>query len=164
MYTKHQKTCTVCKETKTISEFYVSGTRHTGTVIYQPRCKQCYSVHYLKKWHQKNKDEKAIEVNRRKRNRTKDQEKDIRLKTRYGINLESYNNMYESQKGECKICGKHEEVLRIDHNHKTHVVRDLLCHSCNTLLGHAKEDISILNKAIEYLKEHSDKFQGNTVA
>lgn len=41
-----------------------------------------------------------------------------------------------------------------DHNHKTEKFRGWLCHSCNTLLGHAGDNIEILKRAIDYLQIH----------
>ena len=39
----------------------------------------------------------------------------------------------------------------VDHCHDTKKVRGLLCAKCNTLLGMAKDDVSILQNAITYL-------------
>jgi hypothetical protein len=33
-------------------------------------------------------------------------------------------------------------------------IRDLLCNSCNSLIGYAKENIDILQKSIDYIKNH----------
>ena len=41
----------------------------------------------------------------------------------------------------------------IDHNHNTKEVRGILCLTCNTLLGMAKDNIQVLNKAVKYLME-----------
>lgn len=41
--------------------------------------------------------------------------------------------------------------LYIDHDHATGQVRGLLCHSCNLILGHAKDSVVLLNSAIKYL-------------
>jgi len=81
------------------------------------------------------------------------------LKRKYGISLDEYNQLVESQGDSCAICGTTDKgVARgkfrywsVDHNHATGEVRGLLCQKCNVLLGMAKDDISILEKAIEYL-------------
>lgn len=59
----------------------------------------------------------------------------------------------------CPICEKGSipgitANLVIDHNHENGLAREWLCDSCNTGLGRFKDDISALNKAIEYLKKH----------
>lgn len=40
----------------------------------------------------------------------------------------------------------------IDHCHKTGKVRGLLCKTCNTGIGHLKDDPNILRSAINYLE------------
>ena len=58
--------------------------------------------------------------------------------------------MWKDQEGICLICKKDEATV-VDHCHITDTVRGLLCHSCNLLLGQAKDNIEILRNAIEYL-------------
>jgi glycerol-3-phosphate dehydrogenase len=85
------------------------------------------------------------------------QSTNARLKREYGIDSEEYKSILEKQKGCCAICGTNEcsvkRVFSVDHNHTTKKVRGILCHNCNVLLGNAKENISILENAITYLKE-----------
>lgn len=42
----------------------------------------------------------------------------------------------------------------IDHNHTTGIVRDVICHNCNVIIGLAKENTSTLEKIIKYIKLH----------
>lgn len=76
----------------------------------------------------------------------------------YGITLKDYDKMLKEQNGECWICGIKTPGgngrFHIDHDHKINGkkgIRGLLCMNCNRLLGHAKDDIEILAKAITYL-------------
>lgn len=81
------------------------------------------------------------------------------LKRLYGLSLQDYDRMLADQGGVCAICGNtctRFEYLSVDHDHDTSAVRGLLCHSCNTMLGYAREDISILARAIEYLNEEQN--------
>lgn len=59
--------------------------------------------------------------------------------------------------GTCAICGIPEiqcsTKLHMDHNHITGEFRGFLCSKCNHFLGLANDDIEILSKAIDYLKE-----------
>ena len=55
---------------------------------------------------------------------------------------------------ECVICGA-EENLVVDHCHKTHVVRGMLCNHCNRGLGHFKDDPELLEFARIYLLSYS---------
>ena len=50
----------------------------------------------------------------------------------------------------CQICGKKEDLV-VDHNHKTNVVRGILCNHCNRGIGHFLDNESLLELAIKYL-------------
>lgn len=61
----------------------------------------------------------------------------------------------------CPICEKRSIVditvtIRRDHDHNTGTGREWICDSCNTGLGRFKDDITILETAIEYLKHFED--------
>jgi hypothetical protein len=83
-----------------------------------------------------------------------------KLKNRYGLSLDEYNQKLNLQNGLCAICGQPEtkvgrgrvQHLSVDHCHKTGMNRGLLCDQCNKTLGNMRDDISLLYKAIEYLK------------
>lgn len=54
----------------------------------------------------------------------------------------------------CDVCGtavngKHQHI---DHCHDSGVVRGVLCHSCNTILGHVQDDPALLRRLAEYLE------------
>ncbi len=60
----------------------------------------------------------------------------------------------------CPICKKASipsitAKLVIDHNHETGNARAWICDSCNTGLGRFKDNIALLEEAIEYLKNYS---------
>lgn len=92
-----------------------------------------------------------------------DKVKEQRLR-KYGITLEEYNMRREQQKYCCMICKRNEReveqgratanttALQVDHCHVTQTIRGLLCTNCNTMLGKVKDDVSILEAAIVYLK------------
>ena len=87
----------------------------------------------------------------------KRQERKYNLKKRYGISLEEYENLLEAQQFKCKICGTTEAGNRhgtmvVDHHHESGQVRGLLCHNCNVMLGHAKDNVLTLSGAIDYLR------------
>lgn len=78
------------------------------------------------------------------------------LKVKYGVTQEWYEQQLEKQNGRCAVCGTEDpgkglKHFHIDHNHATGEVRGLLCHSCNTGIGLFKEDINLIEKAIEYV-------------
>ena len=84
------------------------------------------------------------------------------LKKSFGITLEVFNEMLDSQNSLCAICSKPETMfdskqkvirrLSVDHCHTTGKVRGLLCSHCNHAIGKFKDDVDLLQKAINYLK------------
>lgn len=117
------KTCIDCGKTKKEDEFYAKREKETHAY-----CKVCHRL----------------------RNRR------YQLKWAYNITVEDVLSMRKSQDYSCKICGVHEDDLNrglfVDHDHSTGKVRGLLCDDCNVLLGRAKDDTSILEEAIQYLR------------
>lgn len=75
------------------------------------------------------------------------------LKAKYGITLEQYDQMFNKQGGVCAICGRPPKIRRlaVDHDHKTGIVRGLLCFRCNYGLGFWKDDKQLLGAALTYL-------------
>lgn len=80
------------------------------------------------------------------------------IKTYFGMTLNQYNELFNKQCGCCAICGAHpigkRRMLHVDHDHNTGKTRGLLCHTCNILLGGAKDNVDILYKAIDYLTKN----------
>lgn len=82
--------------------------------------------------------------------------RDAYLLRTYGITEAEYEQVLERQGGKCAICrrkpaaGKH---LVVDHDHRTGVVRGLLCPvKCNyQLLGRNDKDPELFLRAYEYL-------------
>lgn len=61
----------------------------------------------------------------------------------------------DRQGGKCDICGisKKEDRLHVDHDHATGRIRGLLCHRCNSMLGLARDDTTILANGVKYLEK-----------
>jgi len=75
-----------------------------------------------------------------------------RLEYLYGITLDDYEEILDSQGGTCAICGGTElKRLSVDHDHKTGRVRGLLCNRCNVKLSYIEE--GSLEDCFTYLKE-----------
>mgnify|MGYP003626547506 CR=1 FL=1 len=108
-----------------------------------------------------NNKDKIIEQSKKYYSQNKEMRRGYRLKELYNITIDQYNKMFTDQKGCCKICERHQSKLSkrlgVDHNHTTGKVRGLLCDSCNTNIGKYNEDTKILNKMIEYIKEHNNE-------
>lgn len=78
---------------------------------------------------------------------------------KYNLIPEQYDEVFAAQNGKCAICGridsgrKTSKDLEVDHNSETKIVRGLLCHNCNTGIGHFKHDAGLLDKAAVYLRK-----------
>lgn len=92
-----------------------------------------------------------VDAVREWRRRNKDRVKAHELKKNYGISLEQFNELLVKQDGRCAVCGEIPERPNVDHDHKTKVVRGILCTNCNLMLGHAGDSVEILQKATQYL-------------
>lgn len=85
------------------------------------------------------------------------------LKIKFGITLEQYNELLESQNHRCAICNEKENIihhgtkevikLSVDHCHTTKKIRGLLCSRCNFGIGYFKDSIELLGNAIKYLEK-----------
>ena len=89
----------------------------------------------------------------------KEYDRKKKLRTKYNMTIEQYDSVLKEQNNCCKICSTHESEfnkrLAVDHCHTTGKIRGLLCMACNILLGKAKDNINILNNAINYLNNNS---------
>lgn len=75
-------------------------------------------------------------------------------KSTYGISASEYDALKLSQNGRCAICNT-DAKLCVDHDHDTGKVRGLLCMKCNSSIGFANDDATVLKSAIEYLDKYS---------
>ena len=128
------KKCKKCKKVKKLEDFHKYARHIDGR---KNVCKSCRSI-----------ENKTV---------LKDRLKNKNLLINYGITLEEYKDMLVYQDYCCKICGIHEKHcdrgLYVDHCHETTEIRGLLCHNCNTGLGHFKDSPEFLQNAIDYLKK-----------
>lgn len=74
--------------------------------------------------------------------------------SKYGITQEIVDQILLEQNNKCYICSTEftESVkLNIDHCHETMKVRGLLCVNCNVGIGHFKDNVELLQSAINYI-------------
>lgn len=133
--------CNCCKQEKSIDQFYRRKDRSSGRASI---CKVC--------------DAKR-RPSRAKRNPEKHKETMRRGNYRrwYGITLDDYARLLETQDGRCAICGGMDpgggfKNFSVDHDHITGQLRGLLCVSCNRGLGLFHDDPVRLESAIQYLR------------
>lgn len=141
-----KKICGKCSEPKHLDEFHNDKTRWDGKFAW---CKRCSNEHTgkIKAALQKNRDPHYLAVRRRSRDREN-----------YG-DATIFHTLIDSQGGKCIICKRDYDPravprFAIDHCHKTHVIRGVLCGRCNNGLGCANDDIEILEGMIAYLRNN----------
>ncbi len=77
----------------------------------------------------------------------------VDLKRKYGLLSEQVDELFIKQDHKCALCKKSliETKRCIDHDHKTNVIRGILCNNCNAGLGYFNDDPKLLLEAIIYL-------------
>lgn len=103
--------------------------------------------------------QKAVERNRRWRQRNPAEHRDRRYRRKYQFSLVEWTAMFLSQGSACAICGTgipgNRAGWATDHCHRTGKVRGILCHGCNVALGAVKDNPVVLAKLIRYLEHHT---------
>ena len=128
--------CSSCKQHKAAENFNKNKSTKTG---YGNQCRECH-----RKWQP---TEEQLERYRKR----------VRIwnrKKHTGFTEEEFQQKLKEQGGRCAICGTDDPGTmnwQADHCHETLTKRGILCHLCNKGLGHFKDDIDMLNKAIDYL-------------
>lgn len=129
------KECTKCGQIKSLDDFWTDRTKPSGK---HSRCVDC--------------SKKA-----RKAKYCPERNRDRGLKYKYGIDLETFSTMLDSQEGLCEICGdptRSSKRLCVDHCHTTGEVRGLLCSSCNKALGLLDETPEFAKGLIKYIRKY----------
>lgn len=142
-----EKLCRGCNKILPVDSFYRRNNRNEGRSLYA-RCKSCNSSSFAS-WSTKHPGQSRI------RN----------LKAKYGISEEKYFEFYYKQNSSCGICGSKESGwktspwLHVDHCHVTGIIRGLLCHQCNVMIGMIeKQKIDDLTVITLWLNKHTTIF------
>jgi len=154
------KACTKCKGIKPLNEFYTHPRTKDRR---QSRCKKCclrIPMHLLSPEEQIIRIAYRLKETLKHKDRINKYMKEYNKKTigqryknhirrNYGITMEDYNRMLDSQGGTCLICGKPNKNghrLCVDHDHTTNKTRGLLCIVCNRNLGWYEKYKDVINK------------------
>jgi hypothetical protein len=151
------KRCQLCEKMKCIHNFYLDKKNKDG---YTTDCKLCRGKR-VKLWKDANKDQVTASAawytkkSEQRRHR-------YHLKKSYGLTESQYDEMKVKQNGVCAICGiVSQKPLHVDHNHSTGRVRGLLCTRCNSMIGYARDSVTLLQKGIEYLEFNTEGVEGS---
>lgn len=155
------KACSKCGVFKIIAEFHKSAKGKDGLAS---ACKVCRSRHH-KECYQGDPEKFRVKSRNRYKNMSPEQKKEEigrtrahKLKSQFGLTPEAWSSMLASQSGVCDICKTvptGNKRFSVDHDHKTGVVRGLLCSTCNTALGLLKESIPSAESLIRYISKHT---------
>lgn len=79
------------------------------------------------------------------------------IKSKFGITPAQYEALLAAQGGRCAVCGAsvgaaHQKRLHVDHDHRTGVIRGLLCGQCNNGIGRFGDNPELLRAAAAYLE------------
>ncbi len=134
------KVCSRCGIDKPFSEYPKRADRPIGV---RPACREC----------QRKIDTQYRTTEKGKRKTRK------QLWKQAGINItyEEYTKKYETVGGRCEICGDLKDNLCVDHDHRTGIIRGLLCTPCNLAIENLKESPEIMNNAITYIKKYGGR-------
>ena len=145
--------CVRCKTDRPIEHFKMMHSRSRGInnkpSLRQGRdswCKACHAA--AQKGYVAKKDPEQHKQDRRASH----------YRTTYGITLGEYEKLNSFRSGECWICKRPgiKRGLNIDHDHRTGLIRGLICHQCNRGLRWFRDNPLDLRAAAAYL-ETSDQ-------
>lgn len=142
-----QKCCTVCKEWKPLESF-MSDKRTTSG-----KSSRCSTCHYKI-------NRSRLAIDKDFRDNVNRLNRISKIKNKYGLSQESYNNLIINQNNKCAICSiefnsiSKKTKIAIDHCHKTDSIRGLLCSRCNIGLGQFRDNENYLLSAIQYLRKN----------
>jgi hypothetical protein len=129
------------------------------------RCKACDEVHEQSGREIQRNQSPRICQNFKPHNWSGLEKEDARLQRDYGITQDQLNALVEFQDNKCGICmktiGDTRATLNVDHDHRSGVVRGVLCSSCNTAIGRLGDDAEGVRRALYYLENtpFSELFQ-----
>lgn len=175
------RVCRCCQETKSLEMFFKQGiyiaTVCSACVASLPevpaskkRCSRCLEIKELGAFNfVKGKPHsycRACQRQYRNGRHSSPKRRDENLRRNYGITSSEYDVMLSQQGGVCAACLQPETAidpytrqtkkLAVDHCHETGQIRELLCETCNKILGYIEKEPQRVGLLLEYLKRHSN--------
>jgi hypothetical protein len=151
------KYCHGCEQDRSLTEWHKSKDRKDGLAT---QCKHCVKKR-TNQWYLDNKEVHDARNRRYYRNNER-QFRENAYRSKYGIGVDDYDRLFESQNGVCALCNKPESArdkwtgkvrrLAIDHCHETGQVRGLLCYRCNHITGCLGDNLEAALKLVRYME------------
>lgn len=171
------KRCSKCAVEKEATKEFFYTYKYKGKERLKSQCKVCHIADCVARassdpeknnersrvWRQENHDQWQATVRARYASNPEKIDTYARW-TRYRI---KFRELWDAQNGMCASCGefmlpkgKDPKSVCVDHDRSCcpggkscgKCVRGLIHRNCNLVLGYAKDDIEVLEKAVEYLK------------
>jgi hypothetical protein len=119
-------TCIRCNTKKSLSDFPHSRKKRSGLPRYA-YCKVCHGEY----------------------------QRELRYRNLFNITVDEYDKVLQFQDGKCAICCQPPKRLRlaVDHDHKTGLIRGLLCPWCNRAIGQFRDDMSRVRRVVDYFEK-----------
>ncbi len=140
------KACTLCGVVKPLDAFCLQKGGRFGR---HPRCRPCRSIQERERYIA-NRDE--ILGRQRASERKRRYHSEYKRLRKYGISQAQFEELARIQDQRCAICDERATPLCVDHDHRTGLVRGLLCASCNVGLGYLRDDPARLRRAATYVE------------
>lgn len=141
VFTCDTKRCKVCGLEKPIQEFYMQLDATKKRRYAKAQCKLCDNARRAKHYEEHREEARWQAVFKK-----------------YGLTQQSWSKLFESQGSCCAVCRSESpnwgRGWLIDHCHTSGKIRGVVCTNCNLLIGHAQDNISILEATIKYLLRH----------
>lgn len=111
---------------------------------------------YLRDYYARNKDRAAAWARDYRKRFDPSHRRAIARKRVYGLSRDDFREMWNLQAGRCAICFERlvddgSRQAHVDHDHKTGLVRGILCVDCNVGLGRFKDNAEALRRAADYV-------------
>lgn len=147
------KVCSCCKEEKPLIDFGESPAYKGGR---RAQCNPCRA--FKQRCYIDRSPEIRESLRRKRKPLAKDSLRRQKLRVKYGITPEQFDEILTGQGGVCAICGtdrpggKHNAFC-VDHCHETGKVRGILCYLCNVALGRIGDSYESAKRFLDYLRD-----------
>ena len=80
--------------------------------------------------------------------------RDWAYRRKYGITHVQIKAQKQVQYGRCSICARKPKSLHVDHDHETGQVREIICPTCNRVIGMCGEEPAVLRALAHYIEHY----------